>query len=313
MLTRLLGIPVEEATFTKRGFQSASPAAKSLLEEAGKAFLHGYHVGLEHQLPDLARKLGEVEQPLQGFAHEGAAMALALLDGLTPWGRTRIRAFLDGPGAPHVYMAHIGVGWALARLPRWRRAVLLSQLDPLLRWLAFDGYGFHEAYFRPQHYVASGEARPLPATYARRAFDQGVGRALWFIYGAEVDQIERKLASFPPALQGDLWSGVGLAATYAGGAETSGLEWLRQAAGRFLPHLAQGAAFAAKARIFARNMTEHTERAARVLCGVSAAAAGAIVDATNAGLVDQGPLPAYEVWRQRVQQRLAELGVRHTG
>ena len=64
-----------------------------------------------------------------------------------PVGRRPRRAVPRRPGDEHVYMAYVGVGWAMARLPR----VLWSRLyapDPLLRWLVLDGYGFHQAYFR---------------------------------------------------------------------------------------------------------------------------------------------------------------------
>ena len=55
-------------------------------------------------------------------------------------------------------MMHVGLGWALARL---RRSVTpyLAQLDPLLGWLAVDGYGFHEGYFDWPRYVEGQRSR----------------------------------------------------------------------------------------------------------------------------------------------------------
>jgi hypothetical protein len=52
-------------------------------------------------------------------------------------------------------MAHVGIGWAIARLPWLRRRIEqpLNRLDSLLRWLAVDGYGFHEGYFYWPDYV----------------------------------------------------------------------------------------------------------------------------------------------------------------
>ena len=74
-------------------------------------------------------------------------MGLYLLDLLTPWNRGRLGGFLAGPGAEHAYMVHVGAGWALAQL-RLRVDRALAHLDPLLGWLAVDGYGFHQGYFR---------------------------------------------------------------------------------------------------------------------------------------------------------------------
>ena len=187
-----------------------------------------------------------MELELCGFAFEGAGMGLFLLDLLTPWRRDRLSAFLSGPGAPHVYMVHVGAGWALAQLGlRVDRA--LTRFDPLLRWLVMDGYGFHQGYFRWPRCV---EGQWVPARlsgYARRGFDQGLGRSLWFVEGADGARITASIARFPRARQADLWSGVGLACAYAGGVTAEPIQQLRSMAGVNLPSLAQGAAFAAKA------------------------------------------------------------------
>src|SRR4051812_18567838 len=85
LLRRLLGIDPAEATFARRGFRG-TPEARMRLERVGLAFLEGYHAALEARGGDaLAERLGEVEAVMRGFACEGAAMALALLDALAPW------------------------------------------------------------------------------------------------------------------------------------------------------------------------------------------------------------------------------------
>src|SRR5262249_36094553 len=159
----------------------------------------------------------------------------------------RVQLFLRGPGAAHAYMVHVGVGWALARLHR-SVAATLERFDPLLRWLIVDGYGFHEGYFHWRRAVVM-QAIPRQLTgYAQRAFDQGLGRSLWFVTGAEVDRLCAAIQAFPARRHADLWSGVGLASAYAGGVGLGDLCALRVAAGAYVPFLAQGAAFAAKAR-----------------------------------------------------------------
>jgi hypothetical protein len=239
-------------------------------------------------------------------------MGLALLDRLTPWQRNRWRALLTGPGAAHVYMVHVGLGWVVARLPWLRRHVErpLARLDPLLRWLVLDGYGFHEGYF---HWRNSVEAQVVPpglSGYARRAFDQGLGRSLWFVDGADVTRNPATIVAFPPQRHADLWSGVGLACAYAGGVGEAAIQTLAESAGPYQPQLAQGAAFAAKARQRAGNPAAHTERACAVLCGRSADLAAGITDTALASLPPDGPDgPAFEVWRRRIQDRLAQTEV----
>jgi hypothetical protein len=263
-------------------------------------------------------KLEATPHDFRGFAYEGAAMGLALLDWMTPWRRGRVEAFLRGAGDAHAYMVHVGAGWVLARVPG-RVEKFLDRFDPLLRWLVVDGYGFHEAFFRWPRYLAGQpcvgrtsrpEACPAPAPqrlhgYARRVFDQGLGRCLWFVEGGEVWRIVGTLSRFDPERRGDLWSGVGLACVYAGDTTSDDLRALREAAGEFRPHLAQGAAFAAKARHRAGNLTPYQDTACGFLCGLNATEAAAVTDAALENLPSDGALPAYEIWRLRIQRRFA--------
>ena len=308
---RLFGISPEEVTFARRGFRGGDAGVRQRLEQVGHTFLEGYHAAIASDDPnELALRLNRVDLEFRGLAFEGAAMGLTLLDALTPWNTHRLHTFLDGPGAAHVYMVHVGAGWAFARLPWLRRNVdrPMTRLDPLLRWLAIDGYGFHEGYFYGPKFI-KGQAVPKSLNgYARRAFDQGLGRSLWFVNGADVTQIPKTIRMFLPATHADLWGGVGLAGAYAGGVDRSALEKLQCAAGAYRSHLAQGAAFAAKARQRAGNPAAHTALACEILCGMSADAAAAITDSAMQNLPTTGPDPAYEVWRTRIRTRFDTEG-----
>ena len=73
-------------------------------------------------------------------------MGWGIRDGL-PFGHSHhVTDFLSSRAESHVYMVYVGVGWAMARLPRfrWRRVTVA---DPLMRWLVLDGFGFHQAYY----------------------------------------------------------------------------------------------------------------------------------------------------------------------
>ena len=302
---RFLGLSPAEASFARRGFVASEEKARERLEQIGITFLSGYHAALEEtDFGSLARRLTTVETELRGFAFEGVAMGLSLLDCCTPWRKDRWRTFTERLGQPHIYMMHVGLGWALARL---RRAVTayLATLDPLLCWLAVDGYGFHEGYFNWPLYV---ERRAIPTRlngYERRAFDQGLGRSMWFVKGADVAAVARAINTFASTRHDDLWSGVGLACAYAGGCGRAAIESLRIAADDHFSAFAQGVAFAAKTRQRAANLTLHTETVSRLICGRSASELAAITDAALEDLHDEGGLPAFEVWRRRIQDKLA--------
>jgi hypothetical protein len=294
---RFFRLSNEEVSFAYRGFPGAQSSARPRLEHIGRTFLVGYHAALdEPNAKSLVSRLNTIDKEWRGFAFEGAAMSLALMDLLTPWKKHRWLSFLNNGAAAHKYMLHVGVGWALARLQTHP-----SLSDPLLRWLAVDGYGFHETFFHRPHFVV---AQALPARlsgYARRVFDQGMGRGLWFVEGADVQCLARVISAFPAPRQADLWSGVGLACAYAGGVGRDAVEWLRAKALPYLSHLAQGAAFAAKTRQRAANPAPHTEMACRVFCRLSADAAAQITDRALVNLPEDQKIPAYEVWRQRIQ------------
>jgi hypothetical protein len=305
---RFLGLSPAEASFAKRGFLAGEDEARLRLEQIGITFLSGYHAALEESdFVSLARRLANVETELRGFAFEGAAMGLALLDCFTPWRRDRWRSFTDSFAKPHIYMMHVGLGWALARL---RRDITshLARLDPLLCWLVVDGYGFHEGYFNWPRYV---EQRAIPSRlhgYELRVFDQGLGRSIWFVKGANIAAVVNAIEAFPFTRRDDLWSGAGLACAYAGGCDRAAIESLRSASGEHFPAFAQGVAFAAKTRQRATNLTVHTETVCRVINGQSAEELAAITDTALEDLYEKGELPAYEVWRRRIQNNIA-LGV----
>ena len=212
-----------------------------------------------------------------------------------------------------MYMVHVGAGWALARLRRGPRATL--RLDPLLRWLALDGFGFHQGYFQPVRHIHAGVRPRGFAGYAGRAFDQGLGRSLWFVTAAQPGAVAGAIDRFDETRRADLWSGVALAASYAGAADVPALELLAATGARYRSHIAQGAAFAAAAREHAGNAAVHTDQACRTLAGLCARKAAELTNVAARGLPPDGAAPAYEIWRQRLRTAITEavLDRRGTG
>jgi hypothetical protein len=328
-----------ETTLARRGFPVKDEASRQVLETVGARFLTGFGYAAQARTPtEAADRLETVPWQWRGFAYEGAAMALAIMDGLPLGGGGRVAAFLAGRADRHTYMVHVGAGWAMARLPRWRWHAVIPA-DPLLRWLALDGYGFHQAYFHTDRYVR--RQHPIPVrwpddpsgVHAARVVDQGIGRALWFVTGTDVDLLARTINAFAPGRRGDLYCGAALAATYAGGASEDELSALRRYGSQHAPVMAQGSAFAAKARVRAGLVTPHTGVATSVFCGMNPHEAAAVTDAVlasegllrrevgaggpdpsvpprtrTADLPGGTPLPAYQLWRQRIADQMVSLG-----
>jgi hypothetical protein len=328
---RLLKVALDRVAHPALGSGLASAPAQGRFGAIVRSFLAGFQAGCEGS--DLR---GEQSDPeWRGFYIEGVGMGLAMLDWLTPWKRDRWRRFAREANG-HIYMLHVGAGWAMARVP-CNPDRFCAHFDPLLRWLLLDGFGFHEGFFHPKRSLF-GQPHPARLTgYAKRAFDQGLGRVMWFASGADVRAVAKAIARFSEERRGDLWSGAGLAITYAGQATEGDLEAVVELAGEARAHLAQGAAFGAKARIRAGNRTDYQELACRLLCGMSAAEAAAITDRElpersgagiptcwNDGVARTGAgaclasstngqdacptaLPDFEIWRVRIQQRFASM------
>ncbi|MEM9293325.1 MAG: DUF1702 family protein [Acidobacteriota bacterium] len=311
----LFDLPDREVSFRHRGFVGGSPAKRERLESVGRSFLQGYRAALYNggELEATAESLQRVEEELRGFATEGAAFYLALTDALSPWRKRRYPAFAASVGAPYIYMVQVAAGMPLGRLPLSIEGTL-GRLHPLLRWLAIDGYGFYEGFFNTRR---SFDQRRVPRRlrgYARRAFDQGLGRSLWFARVADPAAVAHTIGAFSPPRRGDLWAGVGLASVYAGGTDESLCSDLKLLAGEHQGDLAQGAAFAAKARLRGGFVPDHTATACRVLTGQEAAAAAEVTDWAADSLGDlsvgwtrrpqQPPEPLFETWRRRIRGHL---------
>ncbi|MBO0611240.1 DUF1702 family protein, partial [Myceligenerans salitolerans] len=242
---------------------------------------------------------------------------------LEPWHRAAFHELVSVSGGRHSYMMHVGLGWALARmpLPLWPD---LRRVDPMIGPLVLDGYGFHEVFFHTAQVLSEktvlrnrGLSRkrgpfpfdrwPGPREQGIQQLMQGVGRGLWFVSGGSPARLDTIITSFAADQRGSMWAGVGLAATYAGGRDAEALHELREAAGTDLAWLRQGSAFAAEARHRAGTVTAHTPVAVRVLCGTD------LDDAVNACAItrppgqraDRGDWSVYEEWRHRLAEHLA--------
>ncbi|HKR97144.1 MAG TPA: DUF1702 family protein [Candidatus Angelobacter sp.] len=310
LLQKFLEIDTWEVEFSRRGFTCTSPEIRHRLENIGRIFLQGYHTTLQNRDQSaLTERLNQIEPEHRGFAYEGAAMALALQDQFS-LRRNSLLRFMEGIGKQHIFMLHVGAGWAYARLPWLRRRMeaVIKKFHPVLRWLVLDGYGFHEGYFHWKDRTKSEVRAPRIfaaklSEDARHVFFQGLGRSLWFIKGASVREISAVIARFHPIYQGDAWSGAGLACAYAGGLIENAIAQLRVEAGTHSAALAQGAAFAVKARQLAGNPAKHTEVACGILCGMSTEQAAALCDETFSKIDLHHSCP-YQHWRKLLQEAL---------
>jgi enediyne biosynthesis protein E3 len=233
---------------------------------------------------------------------------MTILAGIGFFKKSRIKNFINQEyGSKHIYMIHVGIGWGYGRLPG-NVEKKIQFFDPILRWLIIDGYGFHQAYFKTKKYVYKiEEPKEFEKYFSKHVFYQGVGRCLWFIEGADPYKIYDRINTFPEIYKADLWSGVGLACTYAGGGEEKDIKLIKTFSGSFLPHLMQGSAFAAKARERAEIMVPDTEIACKIICNKSVKEAAVICDECLSKIpVDILSEEKYEMWRSLIRSSICK-------
>jgi hypothetical protein len=296
---KVMGGRAERSAFLSKDGGPLRPHFQRIVE----SFFAGYRAALNtRSISHLKSELSRIEPGHRGFAFEGAGMALMALDVSTRSDARRFREAVHLTPS-HIYLLHVGAGWAFARSRRLEKRTL-DRFDPVLRWLIIDGIGFYEGYFGRSGSMSTLRQRLSPA--GARAFDQGLGRSLWFTAGADPAGISAAIDRFGGERHRDLWSGVGLAAAYAGGAEDCSVASLRHLSGRFHLHLAQGVAFAAEAHLRACNQVPpYTEMTCRLVCDLSAAEAASLTRHAALRLPGDGVIPAYEVWRSRLRQLIA--------
>ena len=130
---RILTPSISETRLDVRGFHIKDDASRLRLERIGATFLTGYGYAAEARTAaEAEQRLELLDREVRGFGYEGAAMGFAIRDGLPIGGSTHVAQLLAGRGRRHAYMVYIGVGWAMARLPRFRWS-RITVADPLLR------------------------------------------------------------------------------------------------------------------------------------------------------------------------------------
>jgi len=328
VLTRLkslvLSLPHKEASFSRRGFPGMASPSREHLENILHAFIDGYNLAVvEPDTKELARRLNSSIAPeFVGFAYEGTGLYFALMDLLIP-GSARLEAFTHSAGQPHDYIAMVGAGFAISRIPLalHRLESYQKRLDELTAFCLADGYGFHEGFFRWKSFVNG--RKPAPASLNpqnRRLFDSGVARAMWWVYGADPVAIAAAISRFDQDRRPEMWAGLGVALSYAsaGPNNPNPSEKLLELSGPCRYDLLSGIPFAAHMRWKGKNPAPWTERACSELLNMSVAETSDLVISALQDFLDSWQGPPADKWtggylavRENIKQRLMEkLAVR---
>jgi hypothetical protein len=294
-----LGLPDRLADFAQRGFRVDRPVERAALEFHARNFLAGFNAAAACW-PSVHDSLKSIPAPERGFAYEGAGMYASLRD-LAGISRGRGLSTLSaGPGDHYVHLTHVGAGWISGSLRLPLPVPVRLPATPLLRWLAVDGAGFAEAYFGGERALRRRVGRTRDRLWAARV--AGCGRALWFLQCADAAGVTGTIASVRRSARPHLWNGIGLAIAYAGCVDSESVAVLAGASGEFWSYLAQGAVFAANARVRAGVVPAHTEMVCRTLFTADVDETARWADLAAMGLEDSRDLAAYYEWKSRIRR-----------
>jgi hypothetical protein len=313
---RLLGLSPKEASFSRRAFPGCGSGSREHLESVIRTFIEGYNLAVRESDPvRLAQRLDSTFAPaFVGFAYEGVGLYFGLVDLLLPRSGSRLDAFTHSAGERHDFIISVGAGFAVARVPLGLRRLESYQksLDPMTAWCLADGYGFHEGFFHWKRFVDGRQ--PAPASLSlqnRRLFDAGVGRAMWWVYGADAASIAAAISRFDAERRHEMWAGIGTALAYAGGVTPEAASLLHDLAGSYQSDLLSGIPFAAHMRDKGRNPAAWTDEVCMGLLRMSVGETSEIIVTELAAYLDnwQGSEPdkwsgCYVALRERVRQRL---------
>ncbi len=202
-------------TVNRLGLSVTSPEDVDRINRLLGSFTSGFNAMITARTESGWRRHCESIEPLfRPFAEEGVAM-----------GYTLRRLFRYEPGAfeesivkprPEFrYLHYVGLGfWSgMRNHGPHRLARVVEGLDPLHRFLCYDGYGFKHAFFQYLDDPDILHRLDRLDGYARNAAYQGVGRAFYFLFMNDpqvlIEHIRRT-----GAYAEDVASGVGLAAAF---------------------------------------------------------------------------------------------------
>ena len=196
------------------------------------------------------RRHGETVDPLyRSFAEEGVAM------GYTPrrlfrYSANDFEAVVVKPSPEFRYLHYVGLGfWSgMQNHSAARVARIVDGLDPLHRFLGYDGYGFKHAFFDYRKNPDVLEKLGALEGYAKNSAYQGVGRAFYFLFMDDTETLIRHTRQTGENAV-DVAAGLGLAATFINPDRLGRAQALGCALPKaWQPHFHLGMCFALKAR-----------------------------------------------------------------
>jgi hypothetical protein len=280
-----------------------NPQIVSQIEKIRYVFQHALYIVTEQDELAIQEYLQNSDPEFRAVAYEGVAMGFALKD--LPAGTLQLwRSFMRTAKVSYLPHIYIGLGWALAK-QKIPSLIFLDGLDPLMLFRVLDGFGYYDGTFKQIKTINNKERSACIEPKDYMAYDQGVGRSIWYHAKGEIEKVSYMVKTFSEDRHTDLWRGIGVASTFVGGIDEATFRDLWHNAGNHQSQLAVGAAFAARARVQTNSMTSAVESACRVWCNRPAQQV-MLLTITAEPSSALNPYNAYMTWIAQIESKLNE-------
>ncbi len=191
-------------------------------------------------------------------AYEGASMGIAIkcmqeTNSLDHWNK-----FYHNFGLKHSSQIHVGLGWAFSEINLYFTDVDVT-IDPILKCRVLDGYGYYEGIFKRRQSIRTQQVPAHLSDLELRAYDQGLGRSLWYISQGEVEKLVKIINLFSKERHHDLWRGIGIAVAYVGGIEALSVQQLIKESAEYLAAFKSGVCLLIQSRFKANTIVADTK------------------------------------------------------
>lgn len=308
MVFALFAIPPQRLTVQRLGLMVTSPRDVERVDTILPSFARGFNAMItapsEAGWRSYCESLPVISQP---FAHEGAAMGYTLrhLFRFDPTDFTE-RMVKRQPGFRYLY--HVGLGfWSgMRNHDAHKLSRLVHGLDPLHRYLCYDGYGFKHAFFDYPKDVDRLGRLDLLEGYARNAAYQGVGRAFFFLFMGRTHLLIEHVRGLGAHAK-DAAAGVGLATAFVNPDRLEvAQEFAAELPSEWHDHIHLGMCFGLKARSI-NNVGQFKRDMARLDSSVQEAVYSSIreCDRVEQLMRSEKEVDGYRRWREVVTEWMA--------
>jgi hypothetical protein len=240
-------------------------ARATTLRRVANVFADGFALASAGDCGQTKTELETISREERGVGYEGAAASKAVSD-LTRLTDLHEATNLLHDSKSYSFLMYLGIGEAMAQLKLPPQLCNSIANEP---WSAqvMEGYGFFDGYFNWfESLVRQKYPEGLPPNLAD-AYDQGLGRAIYFVTNCNPAQIRDYISYYPQARRKELWSGAGVPTAYVGGPSDRELKKLLDYAGTYRAEFMQGVILGASAREKQSFIPNHTEAACNIICG----------------------------------------------